>query len=96
MTQFARLARTLVVVLVLTVITSSVGAQAPCARPGDELLGLWGAEALLGPQVRGDIVLERNEKQWTARVAGFEIQLSSRLTASCYVFREVRVRHAFG
>ncbi|GJG85961.1 hypothetical protein tb265_11420 [Gemmatimonadetes bacterium T265] len=43
---------------------------------GDDLLGLWGGEALLGPQVRGDLLLERGGpggRRWTARVAGFEV-----------------------
>ena len=46
-------------------------APAPVAAD-DDLLGLWGGEALLGPQVRGELLLERRGRRWTARVAGFE------------------------
>lgn len=38
----------------------------------DSLVGLWGAEATFGPQVRGELVLARGEGGWTARVGGFE------------------------
>lgn len=44
----------------------------PAVRSGDDLIGLWGAEPLIGPQIRGDIVIERRGAHWTARVAGFE------------------------
>lgn len=45
----------------------------PRAAASDDLLGLWGGEALLGPQVRGELLLERHGARWTARVAGFEV-----------------------
>lgn len=53
-------------------------ASMPAAQraAGDDLLGLWGGEALLGPQVRGELLLERqgsDRRRWTARVAGFEV-----------------------
>jgi CubicO group peptidase (beta-lactamase class C family) len=51
---------------------SSLSAQAVAARPGDDLIGLWGSEVPIGPQIRGEIVLERGTNRWTVRVAGFE------------------------
>ena len=42
------------------------------AAPGDELIGLWGAETTFGPQVRGELTLERGGAQWVIRIAGFE------------------------
>ncbi len=47
-------------------------AQAPPPRSGDDLLGLWGAEPQLGPQVRGALLLDRDGRQWTMRIGGFE------------------------
>jgi CubicO group peptidase (beta-lactamase class C family) len=47
-------------------------AQPVAARAGNDLLGLWGGEPELGPQVRGALLLERHGTTWTARVAGFE------------------------
>ncbi|MEO7362589.1 MAG: hypothetical protein ABI120_19820, partial [Gemmatimonadaceae bacterium] len=39
----------------------------------DPLIGLWGGgEMSVGPQARGDIVVERTAVGWTVRVAGFE------------------------
>ena len=58
--------------LSLLVLTSSLRAQTASVRPGDDLIGLWGSEVHLGPQVRGDIVLERRADRWSLRVAGFE------------------------
>ena len=48
-----------------------------CAQPappvaGDELLGIWGAEPILGPQVRGELLLQSQGRHWTSRVGGFE------------------------
>jgi CubicO group peptidase (beta-lactamase class C family) len=53
--------------------TAQPVAAPPRAAAGDDLLGLWGGEALLGPQVRGELLLERQGRRWTARVAGFEV-----------------------
>ncbi len=47
-------------------------AQANAARAGDDLLGLWGGEPVFGPQVRGELLLDRHGRRWIARVAGFE------------------------
>jgi len=42
-------------------------------QPGDELLGLWGAEQMLGPQVRGELVLSRRGAMWSLRADGAEV-----------------------
>ncbi len=55
-----------------TVAVATAAAQTAPGRRGDDLLGLWGGEAVLGPQVRGELVLERRDRRWTLRVAGFE------------------------
>lgn len=54
------------------VMATVLGAQPTAPRPGDELVGLWGTEVFVGPQVRGEIALERHARRWTLRVAGFE------------------------
>ena len=41
---------------------------------GDDLVGLWGSETMLGPQVRGEVVLQRVGSAWSVRVGGFEMQ----------------------
>lgn len=64
-----------VTVAALTALVAAVpalGAQPVPARAGDPLEGLWGAEPSLGPQVRGGLLLERNGRRFTVRVAGFE------------------------
>lgn len=45
--------------------------------PNDDLVGLWGSEAVFGPQVRGELTLERSGRGWTARIAGFEQAFSA-------------------
>ncbi|HEY0931222.1 MAG TPA: serine hydrolase [Gemmatimonas sp.] len=61
-----------------SVISHEIGAQTAAVQPGavqsgDDLLGLWGAEPQLGPQVRGALTLERHGQRWSARVSGFEV-----------------------
>ena len=53
-------------------ISYQSGAQSGAVRAGDDLLGLWGAETVLGPQVRGALTLERRGQVWSLRVSGFE------------------------
>lgn len=47
-------------------------AQANPVQAHDDLLGLWGAEPQLGPQVRGAITVERLGRTWSLRVGGIE------------------------
>ncbi|MCU0648708.1 MAG: hypothetical protein MUF00_11975, partial [Gemmatimonadaceae bacterium] len=42
------------------------------------LVGLWGAEPMLGPQVRGTVLLQQHASHWSLRVAGFESSASAR------------------
>ena len=53
-------------------ISRQGGAQSATARADADLLGLWGAETVLGPQVRGALTLERRGQLWSLRVSGFE------------------------
>lgn len=53
-------------------------AQTPPSRAADgvagsELVGLWGSETTLGPQVRGELLLQRQGDAWSMRVGGFEV-----------------------
>lgn len=43
------------------------------ASAGHDLLGLWGSEVTLGPQVRGEVLLQRVGTGWSLRVGGFEV-----------------------
>lgn len=58
-------------------LTLPAWAQAPSrpatASTGDDLVGLWGSETTLGPQVRGQVLLQRQGDAWTLRVGGFEV-----------------------
>ncbi|RJS22677.1 6-aminohexanoate hydrolase [Corallococcus sp. H22C18031201] len=47
---------------------------APNASPSAEgLVGTWGSERLLGPQVRGELTLTSRAGVWRARIAGFDV-----------------------
>ncbi|MBJ6759894.1 serine hydrolase [Myxococcaceae bacterium JPH2] len=47
---------------------------APTAPTSAEVLvGTWGSERLLGPQVRGELTLVSHEGAWRARIAGFDV-----------------------
>ncbi len=39
----------------------------------DSLVGLWGAEETLGPEIRGELVFEMRGKRWHASIAGKEV-----------------------
>lgn len=54
---------------VLTPLAFPVVAQ---QTSGDGLVGLWGTESLLGPAVRGLVLVEEHDGMWTAQVAGME------------------------
>jgi CubicO group peptidase (beta-lactamase class C family) len=64
--------------LAVTAISHEGSAQSSTVRMGDDLLGLWGAEPQLGPQVRGGLTLERRGQRWSLRVAGFEMSAEQR------------------
>lgn len=52
-------------------LSMMLAAAAPAAD--DDLVGLWGAETIFGPQVRGELTLERSATAWTLRAGGFEV-----------------------
>ncbi len=65
-----RLVRTSAAVLTLLSAMNDVAAQGSPRT----LVGLWGFEQLLGPEVRGELLLERDGAIWRLRVAGVEVQ----------------------
>ncbi|MFL5622170.1 MAG: serine hydrolase domain-containing protein [Gemmatimonadaceae bacterium] len=56
-------------VLYCALALSAAGAQ---ARPGDDLVGLWGSESTVGPQLRGELILSFDAGTWRARLGGYE------------------------
>jgi len=58
--------------LLISSLVVSVRLPAQAKTAGDDLVGLWGGEAVFGPQVRGELLLDRRGNRWTARVGGFE------------------------
>ncbi len=54
----------------------SVVARGARGQSADDPLapGLWGRTAVLGPQVRGDLLLQHDGANWTLRAAGFEVR----------------------
>ncbi|NNC16314.1 serine hydrolase [Corallococcus exiguus] len=40
--------------------------------PAEQLVGIWGSERVLGPQVRGELTLVREGTTWRAHIAGFD------------------------
>ena len=60
----------------LLVLTAAV--PDPASAPqSSELVGLWGAERILGPEVSGELSLARQVTGWTARIGPFETQASA-------------------
>jgi CubicO group peptidase (beta-lactamase class C family) len=66
--------RSLVIAALATGLCAvALGAQAPA--PTDALTpGLWGRTTVFGPQVRGQLLLERDGSIWTLRAGGFDTQ----------------------
>lgn len=63
---------TMLGLLASTAVSVSGSAQATGGQRDNDLLGLWGAEAQLGPQVRGSLTLDRQGRTWSVQVGGFE------------------------
>jgi CubicO group peptidase (beta-lactamase class C family) len=42
-------------------------------EPAEQLVGTWGSERVLGPQVRGELTLVQGAGTWRARIAGFDV-----------------------
>ncbi|WP_232293527.1 hypothetical protein [Stigmatella aurantiaca] len=49
------------------------GASPAPVEPAEQLVGVWGSERVLGPQIRGELTLVRGEGTWRARIAGFDV-----------------------
>src|SRR5262249_40233428 len=47
--------------------------QSESKGSSDGLTGVWGAEILLGPFVRGELVLDGRISEWHARIGGFDV-----------------------
>ncbi|NBD09462.1 MULTISPECIES: serine hydrolase [Corallococcus] len=58
---------------ILLLLPLHVGAVPLQEDPAEQLVGLWGSERVMGPQVRGELTLVRRESTWSARIAGFEL-----------------------
>jgi CubicO group peptidase (beta-lactamase class C family) len=39
----------------------------------DHLIGLWGAELILGPQVHGELTIDARDTHWEANIAGYYV-----------------------
>ena len=57
-----------------TTITSAQPAAA--TTPADHLVGLWGAELMLGPQVRGELTIDARGSNWQAVIGGYHVPVS--------------------
>ena len=65
----------IVEILALVLLTAHASAQKAGAQAAarDALIGVWGGgETILGPQVRGAVLVERVAGIWTLRTSGFE------------------------
>src|SRR5215470_112825 len=51
-------------------LSARLGQKRPTAP--ESLVGLWGSEQILGPQVRGELIIDGRGGTWRARIAGFE------------------------
>ncbi|WP_342375960.1 beta-lactamase family protein [Myxococcus stipitatus] len=57
------------------ILWASLGdAHAATPPPEEQLVGVWGSERVLGPEVRGELTLVRGQDTWRARIAGYELQ----------------------
>lgn len=61
--------------ILLSVAIALVSGGTPTPPASDELAGLWGAEAIFGPQVQGELTLEGSPSKWTISIAGFEVSV---------------------
>lgn len=60
---------TVVTLLLLALMGGPVAAQ---PRGDDDLVGLWGADRVLGPELRGELLLRRAGDHWVGALAGAE------------------------
>src|SRR3984957_10373283 len=57
-------------------LVTALSVPASVAWAQGDIAGLWGAESVFGPQVRGPITIVRGQTGVTARVAGFEVPVT--------------------
>lgn len=69
--------RSVVMAAGLALACGAAAARAQTALEGGPA-GLWGHEAVLGPRVRGEVLLQRAGALWTLRAAGLEAAASAR------------------
>lgn len=62
-------------------------ASPAAAQPADPLVGLWGVQLNFGPELRGDLVVRRSGRNWTAEIGG---------ARTTFAPENGRVRFAFG
>ncbi len=60
-------------------------APVPTDAAAESLVGIWGSEQVLGPQVRGELTLTRGESAWRARIAGFDVPVRQEGKAVSFV-----------
>ena len=59
--------------LLCAIVVSAGDIAAQASVSARQLPGLWGGgEGVVGPQVRGEIILEKQSRMWSIRVGGFE------------------------
>jgi hypothetical protein len=50
-------------------------AVSPTLTRAESLVGIWGSERVLGPQVKGELTLGRDGKAWSGSIAGLGVQV---------------------
>ncbi|RKH08532.1 class C beta-lactamase-related serine hydrolase [Corallococcus sp. CA047B] len=58
---------------ILLLVPALLGATPAPQAPEARLVGVWGSERRLGPEVRGELTVVRGEGAWRARIAGFDV-----------------------
>jgi CubicO group peptidase (beta-lactamase class C family) len=48
-------------------------ASDPATGTVENLPGLWGKEVVLGPEVRGELIIDARDKEWRATVGGYRV-----------------------
>ncbi|WPB75845.1 serine hydrolase [Archangium violaceum] len=59
--------------LLLTLFPAFVAAAPAPRAPAEQLVGIWGSEPRLGPEVHGELTLVRSADVWRARIAGLDV-----------------------
>lgn len=65
--------RAMALTMLLVGMTAAVVAQ---PRSDDDLVGLWGADRVFGPELRGELLLRRVADRWIATLGGAEASAS--------------------